>query len=110
LTTAALALQQDHLINLSKEDRFVLSGLKQFGRPATGPIAQKTAGQLIMSSLLEAVFHGTDQPNIRDVFIYRGPILPRSDASLPLTPLKLLGRLDFAYCDMLELPLLWRMF
>jgi hypothetical protein len=69
LTTAALALQQDHHINQSKEDRFLISGLKQAGPPAVGPAALKSAGRLIMASLLEVVFKNSEHPIIRDVLL-----------------------------------------
>ena len=70
LTTAGLSLQQDHLANRAKVDRFLVSGLKQTGRPAVDVAAQKTAGHAIMTSLLEKKFPGSDCPCIRNVSVY----------------------------------------
>ncbi len=83
LSIAALALQQDHLRNHNKEDRFLISGLKQAGRPAVGLAPQKSAGQLIMSSLLDIVFHGSSRPIIREVIVVNGPIKTRNGPCLP---------------------------
>jgi hypothetical protein len=83
LSIAALALQQDHLRNQNKEDRFLISGLKQSGRPAVGLAPQKYAGQLIMSSLLDIVFHGSSRPVIWDVIVVNGPIQARNGPCLP---------------------------
>ncbi len=76
LSVATLALQQDHVINQGKEDRFLILGLKQSGRPAFGHVAQKAAGRMIMNSLLSIVFQGPDHPSIRDIFIVGGPVPP----------------------------------
>ena len=83
LSIAGLALQQDHIRNQSKEDRFLISGLKQSGRPAVGLAPQKSAGQLIMSSLLDIVFRGSSRPVIRDVIVVSGPIQTRNVPCLP---------------------------
>jgi hypothetical protein len=82
LTTTALALQRDHILNEEKEDRFLVSGLKQAERPAIGFAAQKSAGSLIMTTLLELVFPGANCPKIRDVRVISGP-RPSNPASLP---------------------------
>jgi hypothetical protein len=52
LTTASLALHQDHVINQSKEDQFLITGLKLAGRSANSLAAQRTAGRHVMSLLL----------------------------------------------------------
>ncbi len=78
-----MALHQDHLINQSKEDNFLISGLNQVGQPAFGPPAQKAAGRAVMTSLLTTVFPGSDPPVIRDVSIVIGPVPPRG-SNLPL--------------------------
>ena len=83
LTTASLALQQDHLSNQSNEDRFFITGLKLAGRPATSLAAQKIAGRQVMSSLLEAVFQTSDRPKNLDVYVVGGQNLIRSDSCLP---------------------------
>ncbi len=68
-----MALQQDHLRNQSKEDRFLISGLKQTGRPAVGRAALKSAGLLIMSSVLGIVYQGSSHPIVREVIVVNGP-------------------------------------
>jgi hypothetical protein len=83
LTTASLALQQDHLANQSNEDRFFITGLKLTRRPATSLAAQRTAGRHVMSLLLEAVFQSSNHPKVHDVFVVGGQNLIRSDPCLP---------------------------
>ena len=73
MSIAGLALQQDHLRNQSKEDRFLISGLKQTGRPAVGLAAQKSAGLLIMSSLLGIIYQGSSHPIVREVIVVKAP-------------------------------------
>ncbi len=73
LSIAGLALQQDHLRNQSKEDRFLISGLKQTGRQAVGLAALKSAGLLIMSAMLGLVYQGASPPIIREVIVVSGP-------------------------------------
>lgn len=77
LTAASLSIQQDHIINLSKEDRFLISGLRQNGRPVFVPAAQRSAGRVIMTTLLATVFTGMTPPKIEDVIIVRGTFPPR---------------------------------
>lgn len=83
LTTASLALQQDHLVNQSHEDRFFITGLKQAGRPATSPAVQRTAGRQVMSSMLDVIFQNSDRPKILDVYVVGGQNFNRSDSCLP---------------------------
>ena len=82
LTTASLALHKDHLINQSKEDRFLITGLKLAGRPATTLAAQRASGRHVMSLLLEKVFQASERPKVVDVFVV-GPNQVRSDSCLP---------------------------
>ena len=51
----------------------MISGLKQTGRPAVGLAAQKSAGLLIMSSLLGIVYQGSSHPIVREVIVVNGP-------------------------------------
>jgi hypothetical protein len=77
LTATALSLQQEHLINQNKEDRFLVLGLRQNGRPVFGPAAQRSAGRVIMTTLLATVFTGLTPPKIEEVVIVRGNFPPR---------------------------------
>jgi hypothetical protein len=72
LTTASLALQQDYVINQSREDRFQISGFKPSGRNAMGIArSQIAAGRLPMESMLSKVFQVADLPTIHGVFVAR---------------------------------------
>ena len=82
LTTASLALHKDHLINQSKEDRFLITGLKLAGRPATTLAAQRSSGRHVMSLLLEKVFPASERPKVVDCFVV-GPNQFRSESNLP---------------------------
>jgi hypothetical protein len=81
LSIAGMAVQQDHVANKAREDRFLVSGLEQSGRPVVGVVAQKSAGHAIMSSLLEIVFQGSERPCIREISVVNGPYVP--SANLP---------------------------
>ena len=100
LSIAGMAVQQDHVANAAREDRFLVSGLTQSGQPAEGVAGQRSAGHAIMSSLLAVIFPGSERP-------CNGRLLLSVDLMsltftclllfFPSILLQLLGRFDFVY-------------
>ena len=76
LTTAALALQQDYVINGDNEFKFQISGLRQSGRPVAGPPAQCAAGRSIVESVLNTSYSASERPVVSGVYVAMGLFLP----------------------------------
>jgi hypothetical protein len=76
LTTAALALQLDVIINRDNEIKFKISGLKQSGRPVIGPPAQCAAGRSIVEAVLNTSYSVSERPVISAVYLAPGFCVP----------------------------------
>ena len=76
LSVAGMSVLQDQVANAAREDKFLVSGLKQSGQPAENLSAQRSAGHAVMTSLLAAVFPGNDCPSILEVSVVVGRYVP----------------------------------